>query len=98
MPSVRSALLVAVFGVGLGALGADPTNAHCDGLDGPVVKAAQAALASGNVNLVLIWVRASDEVEIRRAFECGGGTRVRRDVRCIQPLRRGNVRSGHATS
>jgi hypothetical protein len=43
--------------------------AHCDGLDGPVVKAAQRALDSGNVNPVLIWVQKSDEAEIRGLFE-----------------------------
>lgn len=43
--------------------------AHCDGMDGPVVKAAQKALASGDVNLVLIWVKKDDEKEIRRAFD-----------------------------
>lgn len=42
--------------------------AHCDGLDGPVVKAAQAALAAGNPAPVLIWVQATDEPEIRNAF------------------------------
>jgi len=44
-------------------------SAHCDGMDGPVVKAAQSALETGNVNLVLIWVRPEGETEIRRAFE-----------------------------
>ena len=44
-------------------------KAHCDGLDGPVVKAAQKALAEGNVNLVLIWVQQNDEAEIKHAFE-----------------------------
>ena len=44
-------------------------QAHCDGLDGPVVKAAQAALAQGNVNLVLIWVQKGDEAQIKQAFE-----------------------------
>ena len=44
------------------------TFAHCDGMDGPVVKAARQALATGNVNLVLIWVQRTDEAEIRRAF------------------------------
>jgi hypothetical protein len=44
-------------------------QAHCDGMDGPVVKAAQAALESGNVNHALIWVQKNDEPEIRRAFE-----------------------------
>jgi Family of unknown function (DUF6448) len=41
---------------------------HCDTLDGPVVSLAQRALESGNVNLVLPWVRESDEAEIREAF------------------------------
>ena len=43
--------------------------AHCDGLDGPVVKAAQRALAARNPALVLIWVQEKDEREIRAAFE-----------------------------
>ncbi len=42
--------------------------AHCDGMDGPVVRAAQRALATGNVNLVLIWVQSADEAELRKAF------------------------------
>jgi uncharacterized protein DUF6448 len=45
------------------------TSAHCDGLDGPVVQAAQQALETGNINLVLIWVQKSDEAEIKRAFD-----------------------------
>ena len=44
-------------------------SAHCDGLDGPVVKAAQRALTESNVNLVLIWVQKEDGPEIKRAFE-----------------------------
>ena len=43
--------------------------AHCDGLDGPVVKAAQRALESGDLNFVLIWVAQSDEAEIKSLFE-----------------------------
>lgn len=42
--------------------------AHCDGLDGPVVQAAEKALAAGDVNQVLIWVQPGDEKEIRHAF------------------------------
>jgi len=42
---------------------------HCDGLDGPVVRAAEKAVASGDVNLVLIWVQKSDEAEIKKSFE-----------------------------
>ena len=51
------------------ALLSAPAYAHCDGMDGPVVKAAQSALAKGDVNLMLIWVRKDDEAEIRRAFD-----------------------------
>src|SRR5579871_2769840 len=34
--------------------------AHCDGMDGPVVKAAEQALATGNPNPVLAWVQRDD--------------------------------------
>ena len=44
------------------------SQAHCDGLDGPVVKAARAALETGNLNRALIWVRKGDEPELREAF------------------------------
>lgn len=42
---------------------------HCDGMDGPVVLLAKKALETGNVKLVLPWVRAQDEDEIRTAFD-----------------------------
>ncbi len=45
------------------------TFAHCDGLDGPVVIAAQKALGSGDVNPVLIWVQKKDEDAIKDAFQ-----------------------------
>ena len=45
------------------------TFAHCDGLDGPVVEAAQKAIATGDVNLVLIWVQKGDEDEVRKIFK-----------------------------
>lgn len=43
-------------------------RAHCDALDGPVVKAARAALAAGDVTPVLRWVPADREAEISAAF------------------------------
>jgi len=43
-------------------------DAHCDTLDGPVVKAARLALATGDVTPVLRWVRPEDEAEMRDAF------------------------------
>ena len=52
-------------------LGLTPARAlaHCDGLDGPVVKAAQRALETRNPALVLIWVQEKDEREIQTAFQ-----------------------------
>ena len=47
---------------------AGPASAHCDGEDGPVIKSAQQALDSGNVNRVLMWVQHTDEAQIKDAF------------------------------
>ncbi|MDD2614698.1 MAG: DUF6448 family protein, partial [Methanosarcina sp.] len=52
----------------LGIVVTTPVSAHCDTMDGPVVKAAQEALETGNVNLVLIWVQEKDEAQIKEAF------------------------------
>ncbi len=57
------------LGLGTGGIALGWALGHCDGLDGPVVTVAKKALDSGNVNLVLPWVRAEDEDEIRTAFE-----------------------------
>lgn len=53
----------------LTAVTAREARAHCDTMDGPVVAAARAALESGAVSRVLIWVRPQDDAEIRRAFQ-----------------------------
>jgi len=42
--------------------------AHCDTLDGPVVKTAKAALEKGDVTPVLKWVKKENEAEIRELF------------------------------
>jgi hypothetical protein len=42
---------------------------HCDSLDGPVVNAARQALMRGDVDLVLPYVDADDERELRDAFD-----------------------------
>lgn len=44
-------------------------SAHCDGLDGPVIKAAQKALETNNANLILVWVQKDDADYILKAFE-----------------------------
>ena len=62
-------LFIAGFSVWMAGLVHPNTGfAHCDGLDGPVVQAAQQALETKNVNLVLIWVAKADESEISEAF------------------------------
>ena len=58
-----------VLGFGLALLSPARALGHCDGLDGPVVKAAQSALETQNPALVLIWVQPNDESEILTAFE-----------------------------
>ena len=57
--AILAALLLTTPGV---------ARAHCDGMDGPVVQAAQRALEAGDVNLVLAWVKADDEDAVRSAF------------------------------
>ncbi len=43
--------------------------AHCDTLDGPVVKDARIALEKRDVTPVLKWVKQDSENEIKRAFQ-----------------------------
>ena len=64
-----SQVLAVAVGLGFFALAPVRALAHCDGLDGPVVKAAQRALETRNPALVLIWVQEKDEPEIRHVFE-----------------------------
>lgn len=57
-----------LFTLALGLV--QPTlHAHCDTLDGPVVLAARAALDTGDLAPVLIWVKPAEESEVRAAFE-----------------------------
>ena len=64
-----SRLMAVAVGLGFFTLTPARALAHCDGLDGPVVKAAERALDTRNPALVLIWVQEKDEPEIRKAFE-----------------------------
>jgi hypothetical protein len=43
--------------------------AHCDTLDGPVIRDARRALETGDVGPVLKWVRAIDESDVRSSLE-----------------------------
>jgi hypothetical protein len=57
--------------IALGLLVSMPRRAaaHCDTVDGPVVKAAKLALSTGDIAPVLKWVRPKDEAQIRTAFQ-----------------------------
>ena len=66
---VRIVPIVTFFGWLCAALLPFSAWGHCDGLDGPVVEAARKALASGNVDLVRVWVQETDEKELRDAFQ-----------------------------
>jgi hypothetical protein len=43
--------------------------AHCDTLDGPVAKAGMQALATGNLDHALVWIKPAAEPELRAAFK-----------------------------
>lgn len=63
-------LLAVVAGaLAMTAVAASEVRAHCDTMDGPVVAAAMLSLETGALAPTLIWVRAEDEADIRRAFE-----------------------------
>ncbi|MBI3403054.1 MAG: hypothetical protein HY048_16705 [Acidobacteria bacterium] len=69
MISVRSSVgLMAIVAVAVVGWPNDAA-AHCDTLNGPVVSAARVALQQGNVTPVLKWVKASEEAEVREAFQ-----------------------------
>jgi hypothetical protein len=53
--------------------------AHCDTLDGPVVKAAQRALDANDLSPALIWIAPAAEPELRAAFAST------REVRALGP-------------
>jgi hypothetical protein len=73
MREVSALALAAVLGL---TLVPRVVLAHCDTLDGPVVKDARAALEARDVTPVLKWVRHDREGEIREAFQHALGVRT----------------------
>lgn len=57
-----------VFIILLLMLSANVTFAHCDTMDGPLIKDARQAIAQNNINYVLKWVSSQNEAEIKDAF------------------------------
>jgi hypothetical protein len=68
---------IAVFLVAF--LPSTTASAHCDSLDGPVVRDARVALDNGDVTPVLKWVKEEDERAIRSAFEQAAAVRTKGD-------------------
>ncbi|MDH5298497.1 MAG: DUF6448 family protein [Desulfobulbaceae bacterium] len=81
MDEFRKLLGGLVFGAVMvvGALVPVVAAAHCDTVDGPVVRDGRVALAKGEVTPALKWVRAEDEAAVRDIFgkaaaaRAGGG-------------------------
>ena len=65
---ISKSLGMLAVAVAIGLIVPASVSAHCDTMNGPVVIAAQKALESGDVNLVLVWVQKNDEAEIKAAF------------------------------
>lgn len=60
--------LISVFTFLLLIFSSTAVFAHCDQMNGPLVIDAQKAIAQNNVNIVLKWVPAANETEIKDAF------------------------------
>ncbi len=89
----KSQLLAATVFVGLYAAQPSPLSAHCDAMDGPVVKAGVNALESGELAAALIWIDAPAEAELREAWakvepvrKLGGDARLLADRYFLETL------------
>jgi Family of unknown function (DUF6448) len=65
---MKPRLLFAALAAVLVVVHPRPALAHCDTVDGPVVRDARTALETRDVTPVLKWVAAEKEGEIRQAF------------------------------
>ncbi|MBW6481128.1 MAG: hypothetical protein K0B37_16990 [Bacteroidales bacterium] len=65
---VKRIFLAPLFILSLLILSTNVTFAHCDPMDGPLVKEAKIALERNNMNYVLKWVLPQYETEIKDAF------------------------------
>jgi len=61
--------LTPIFIVLLLILSTNVTFAHCDTMDGPLIKDARLAIAQNNINYTLKWVSSKNEAEIKDAFK-----------------------------
>ncbi len=71
--------IVLIVGIPIVFYTPSQVSAHCDSLNGPVVKDARIALELGDVTPVLKWVKAEQGPEIRDAFEQTMAVRAKGD-------------------
>jgi hypothetical protein len=76
MAAIRLRVVLLVTVISASVFWTLPAAAHCDTMDGPVVKDAQLALKTGDVTPILKWVRKGDEPQIRASFERAQKVRV----------------------
>lgn len=72
--SVCATVVMCILSLSFAPSGA---SAHCDTLDGPVVRDARAALEKGDVTPVLKWVRSEYEAEVKEVFEKAASVRTK---------------------
>ena len=61
--------LIPIFIVLLLILSTNVTFAHCDTMNGPLIKDARLAIAQNNINYAFKWVSSKNEAEIKDAFK-----------------------------
>ena len=70
MKSMNTVVLMIVAAVCFGLLVTPQfAAAHCDTLDGPVIKDARTALEKEDITPVLKWVQKKDETQLQKAFK-----------------------------
>ncbi|MEJ2245386.1 MAG: DUF6448 family protein [Acidobacteriota bacterium] len=71
MMKKRIKYLLTTFSLTFALLLLEPNmvQAHCDGIDGPVVAAARRAIENNDLRIVLLWAPESSEAEISEAFQ-----------------------------
>ncbi len=86
-------MTLVALSIGIAFYGLNKSYAHCDTLNGPVVKDARLALEKGDVTPVLKWVKKDAEPEIRAVFNTaiaerakGGEAKEKADMKFFETL------------
>lgn len=66
---IKVILIIGLFIIVMAFAVSNKVLAHCDTLEGPVIKEAKVALETKDVTLVLKWIPKAHESEVKAAFE-----------------------------